>query len=182
VEAELLNAEGERGEALSVAQQVLDHLPVLGLTDIGIKRAIVQGVDAALELGDLEAAEAMLGVVHRASPGLVTPSLRGQVARLGARVRARRGDLDSVEAGFTAAIAEFRDLRMPFDLGVTLVELAEWLDRLGRHEDAATFALESRALFEPLGARPWLDRVDRLLASASSKSLAARGESMTGVR
>jgi class 3 adenylate cyclase/tetratricopeptide (TPR) repeat protein len=182
VEAELLNAEGKRAEALSVARQVLEHLPVLGLTDIGIKRAIAQGVDAALELGDLEAAEAMLEVVHRASPGLVTPSLRGQVARLGARVCALRGEPDSVEAGFTAAIAEFRDLRMPFERGVTLVELAEWLDRQGRHEDAAAFALESRALFEPLGARPWLDRVERLLANASSKSLAARGASMTGGR
>jgi hypothetical protein len=65
---------------------------------------------------------------------------------------------------------------------VTLVELAEWLDRLGRQEDAAAFALESRALFEPLGARPWLDRVERLLANASSKSLAARGASMAGGR
>jgi ATP/maltotriose-dependent transcriptional regulator MalT len=182
VEAELLNAEGKRAEALSMSQQVLEHLPVLGLTDIGIKRAIAQGVDSALELGDLEAAEAMLEVVHRASPGLVTPSLRGQVARLGARLCALRGDLDSVEAGFTAAIAEFRDLGMPFERGVTLVELAEWLDRLGRQEDAAAFALESRALFEPLGARPWLDRVERLLANASSKSLAARGASMAGGR
>jgi predicted ATPase/class 3 adenylate cyclase len=182
VEAELLNAEGKRAEALSMAQKVVEHLPVLGLTDIGIKRAIAQGVDAALELGDLEAAEAMLEVVHRASPGLVTPSLRGQVARLGARVCALRGDLDSVEAGFTAAIAEFRDLGMPFERGVTLVEFAEWLDRLGRHEDAAACALESRELFEPLGARPWLDRVERLLANASLKSLAARGASMTGGR
>jgi predicted ATPase/class 3 adenylate cyclase len=182
LEAELLNAEGKRAEALSIAQQVLEHLPVLGLTDIGIKRALVQCVDAALELADLEAAEAILDMVHRASSGLVTPSLRGQVARLEARLYALSGGHDLVEAGFTAAIAEFRDLRMPFEWGVTLVELAEWLAGEGRHEDAAAFALESRALFEPLGARPWLDRVERLLANASSKSLAARGASMTGGR
>ena len=92
------------------------------------------------------------------------------------------GGHDLVEAGFIAAIAEFHDLRMPFERGVTLVELAEWLAGEGRHEDAAAFALESRALFEPLGARPWLDRVERLLANASSMSLAARGASITGGR
>jgi predicted ATPase/class 3 adenylate cyclase len=182
IEVELLNAEGKHAEALSLAKKLLELLPALGLMDIGLKQVIAHGVEAALELAEPEAAEAMLEVVHRANPGLVTPSLRGQVARLGARVCALRGDHDSVEAGFTAAIAEFRDLGMPFERGVTLVELAEWLDRLGRHEDAAAFALESGALFEPLGARPWLDRVERLLADASSKSLAARGASMTGGR
>ena len=156
-------------------------VPILGLMDIGVKRAIAQGVAAALELRDLASAETMLEVVRTASPGLVTPSLRAHAARLGARLRAQRGQDDSVEAGFTAAIAQFRDLEMPFDLGVTLLELAEWLDGQDRHEDATALGLEALALFERLRARPWLDRV-RLLASASSKSLAARGESMTGVR
>lgn len=182
VEVELLNAEGKHAEALSLAKQLLELLPALGLMDIGLKRVIAHGVEAALELADLEAAEAILDVVHRASSGLVTPSLRGQVARLGARVRALSGGHDLVEAGFIAAIAEFHDLRMPFERGVTLVELAEWLAGEGRHEDGAAFALESRALFEPLGARPWLDRVERLLANASSMSLAARGASITGGR
>jgi class 3 adenylate cyclase/tetratricopeptide (TPR) repeat protein len=172
VEVELLNAEGRHAEALSLATQLLDLLPVLGLTDIGLKGAISRGVEAAFELDDLEAAGAMLALVQQASPGLVTPSLRGQAARLGARACALRGDHDSVEAGFAAAIAQFRDLGMPFELGVVLLEFAEWLDGEGRQEEAAAFGLESRALFEQLGARPWLDRVERLLARGSSMPLA----------
>ncbi len=85
VEVELLNAEGKHAEALSVATQLLALVPVLGLTNIGVKAAIAHGVEAAFELGDLEAADAMLALVRQASPGLVTPSLRGQIARLGAR-------------------------------------------------------------------------------------------------
>src|SRR6202035_5690781 len=172
VEIELLNAEGKHAEALSLATQFLDLIPLFGLTNIGLKGAIAHGVDAAFELGDLEAADALLAVVHQASPGLVTPSLRGQAARLGARARALRGDHDSVEAGFVAAIAEFRDLGMPFDLGVVLLEFAEWLDGEGRQEDVAAFGLESRSLFEQLGARPWLDRLERLLARGSTMPLA----------
>jgi hypothetical protein len=110
----------------------------------------------------------MLEVVRTASPGLVTPSLRAHAARLGSRVCAQRGQDDSVEAGFTAAIAEFRDIGMPFELGVTLLELAEWLDTQDRHEDATAFGLEALALFERMRARPWLDRAQLLLDGGSS--------------
>jgi predicted ATPase/class 3 adenylate cyclase len=179
IEIELINAEGDHRAALSMANDVLKLLPVLALMDIGLKRAIARGVEAALELGDLETADAMLNVVRRASPGLVTPLLRAQVARLGARLSALRGEHDSVEAGFTAAIAELGDLRMPFERAVTEVELAEWLDSQGRHEDAAAVTLEARAVFARLGAPPWVDRVEAVLASGRSTSPAARSATQT---
>jgi tetratricopeptide (TPR) repeat protein len=165
IEVELLNAEGRPAEAVSLAKQLLDLLPRLGLPDIGMKRTIAHGVAAALELSDLASAESMLEVVRTASPGLVTPSLRAHAARLSSRVCAQRGQSDSVEAGFKAAIAEFRDIEMPFELGVTLLELAEWLDGQGRREDATAFGLEALALFERLGARPWVERVQLVVAS-----------------
>jgi class 3 adenylate cyclase/tetratricopeptide (TPR) repeat protein len=174
IEVELLGAEGRYAEAVSLAKQLLDLVPLLGLPDIGMKRAIAHGVGAALELRDLASAESMLEVVRTASPGLVTPSLRAHAARLGSRVCAERGQNDSVEAGFTAAIAEFRDIGMPFELGVTSLELAEWLDAQDRHEDATAFGLEALALFERLRARPWLDRAQLLLDRGSSMPFAAK--------
>jgi hypothetical protein len=166
---------------VSLAKQLVEQLlPHLGLPDIGMKRAIAHGVAAALELRDLASAESMLEVVRTASPGLVTPSLRAHAARLGARASAQRGDNDSVEAGFIAAIAEFRDIEMPFELGVTLLELAEWLDEHDRHEDATAFGVESLALFERLRARPWLDRAQLLLDTESSTPFAARRSSEGG--
>jgi class 3 adenylate cyclase/predicted ATPase len=167
VEVELLRAEGRNDEALSLAKQLLEMIPAIGFSDIAMKRSIAQGIEAALALGDLVSADSMLALVHAARPGLVTPSLRGQAARLEARMCAMRGDHDSVEARFTTAAAEFRDLRMPFELGVTLVELAEWLDGQGRHEDAAACGIESLALFERLSARPWIERARRLLGTRS---------------
>ena len=168
VEVELLNAEGRHAEALSLANHLLAMVPALGLQDMGMKRSIAHGVEAALQLGDLAAAESMLAMVRTARPGLVTPSLRGHASRLGARMNAQRGTSDSVEAGFEAASAEFRDVDMPFELGVTLVELGEWLEGQGRHEDAAPCGIEALALFERLGARPWLERAQRLLGKESS--------------
>ncbi|HXC79832.1 MAG TPA: hypothetical protein VNU19_22580, partial [Candidatus Acidoferrum sp.] len=137
-----------------------------------IKRAFGQGLEAALELGDLESADRMLDLIGQARPGVVTPLLRAQAARFGARLSAIRGNHDSVEAGFVAAIEGFRGVGVLFELGVTLVELAEWLAEQGRQEEARGFGLESSSLFEQLGARPWLDRVARLLGTHSSTRLA----------
>jgi tetratricopeptide (TPR) repeat protein len=180
IEVELLSAEGRHAEAVSLAKHLLELVPILGLPDIGMKRAIANGVAAALELRDIASAESMLEVVRTASPGLVTPSLRAHAARLGSRVSAQRGQNDLVEAGFTAAIAEFRDIAMPFELGVTLLELAEWLDGQDRHEDATAFGLESLALFERLRARPWLDRAQLLLDGGSSMPFAAQNADAGG--
>jgi tetratricopeptide (TPR) repeat protein len=172
-EVELLNAEGGHAEALALAEQLLEAIPKLGLPDLGIRHSIAHGVAAALELGELDAADSMLTIVRQARPGLVSPELHGHVARLDARLSALRGNHDAVEAGFETAIATFRDLGMPFEQGVSLCELAEWLQGQGRSYDAATPALEARTLFERLGARPWLERVRPLLAAAPSLPLAS---------
>jgi class 3 adenylate cyclase/tetratricopeptide (TPR) repeat protein len=171
-ETELLNAEGRHAEALALAEQLLESIPKLGLPDMGIKRTIAHGVAAALELGDLDSADAILEMVRLARPGLVTPELRGQVARLDARLSAMRGDHHAVEAGFETAIAIFRDLGTPFEHGVSLCELAEWLEGQGRADDAATPAVESIALFEGRGARPRSDRAQAVVARVSLPSLA----------
>ena len=172
---ELLRGEGKPAEALAVARQVAALTPVLGLPNAGVKRSIVQGIEAAIDLGDLEAADDLLAVILRAHPGLVTPLLRGHAARLRARICSLRGDDDTVEEALLGALSEFRDAEMPFEQGVTLIEFAEWLSDQGRRDEAETLALEARALFEQLRARPWVDRVERLLAQESSLPLAGAG-------
>ena len=68
-EVELLNAEGRLVEALALTEQLLEAIPKLGLSDLGIKRLIAHGVGAALELGELDAAAAMLAMVRGRDPG-----------------------------------------------------------------------------------------------------------------
>jgi hypothetical protein len=48
---------------------------------------------------------------------------------------------------------------MPFEAGVTLLELGEWLAEQGRYEEAAPALAEAREIFERLKARPWLERL-----------------------
>jgi ATP/maltotriose-dependent transcriptional regulator MalT len=163
--ARLLRAEGRPAQALDDARAVIATAEQLGLTHTAVKRALVEAVECAFDLGDLEQAEDLLATVQRARPGQVTPFLGAHAARLAARVASLRGDLDSVEPGFGAAQQGFRDLGAPFDLAVALLEHAEWLVAQGRAGEPHELLREARALFADLEASPWLERLDRTAAS-----------------
>jgi hypothetical protein len=140
-----------------------------------VKRALVQGLEAALELDDVAKAEELLGIVESARPGLVSPYLRAHAARFAARLAARRGDDESVEPGFLAAQEGFRAMGTPFDLAVALVEHAEWLTGQRREAEAEANIAEAREIFERLGAKPWLERVSSLVAAARVPASAREG-------
>lgn len=67
-----------------------------------------------------------------------------------------------VEVSFTAAIAGFGDLSMPFHVALAKLELGEWLVAEGRPDDAADLLAEGRETFERLRALPSLERVERV--------------------
>jgi tetratricopeptide (TPR) repeat protein len=160
----LRRAEGDTAGALAAAEGIMSQIETLGLTHSAVKRAIVEGVECALDLGDSGKAEELLGVVERARPGQVTPFLRAHAARLAARLAAGGEDVESVEPGFLAAEAGFRELGTPFDLGVALLEHGEWLVTQGRAEQAEEALAEAGQIFAGLEATPWLERVERGLS------------------
>jgi hypothetical protein len=47
-------------------------------------------------------------------------------------------------------------------MAVALLEYGEWLDGRGGGTDAAPHVAEARSIFEGVGARPWLERADRV--------------------
>ncbi len=169
--AELLRARGDATAALSVAEEALASRERLGLVSQPVKRAFVQAVEAALELGDTAKAEELLGIVESARPGLVTPYLRAHAARFAARLAAERGDDESVEPGFMAAVLGFRGIGMPFDLAVTLLEHAEWLATQDRVSEAGSGLAEATEIFDRLRAAPWLERTSKLAASVPATAV-----------
>ena len=162
--AVVLSAEGQPAGALEAAEKVLGTRSELGLglSDLRVKRALVQAVEAALELDNLERARELLEIARAAPPGRISPWLRAQVARLSARLSAAADDHELVGARFEVAEAGFRDLEAPFDLAVALTEHAEWLAARGRQEKAGPLRAEARATFDRLQALPWLERVGPL--------------------
>ena len=166
----LMRAEGKSAEALATGQQALAGVAHLGLTRALMKQVLVEAIEAALDLGDAERAEELLGVVRGARPGQVTPYLRAHAARLAARIEAVAGNADSVEPGFVAAEQGFRDVGAPFDLAVSLLEHAEWLAARGRTDEAEQPLTEAREIFAQLEATPWIERVERASSAAASQA------------
>jgi class 3 adenylate cyclase/tetratricopeptide (TPR) repeat protein len=161
--AQLLQAEGRPHEALAAVEDVVAAREELGLAHPSVKIGLVLAVEAALDLDDTAKAEEFLGILQGARPGRVTPMLRAQTGRLAARLAARRGDHESVQSGFLAAEQGFRRIGAPFELAVALLEHGEWLVARGRAGEAAPFLDETRDIFEDLKARPWQERIARVV-------------------
>ena len=137
----LHRAEGRLREALSDGEATIETARTLGIAFQAVKWGIVESLEAALALGESEKVEELLTTIESIPPGSRPPYLDAQARRFRARLA---GDA----AGFRAAAARFRELGVPFWLGVTLLE--------AREEPGLT---EAREIFERLGAAPWLERV-----------------------
>jgi ATP/maltotriose-dependent transcriptional regulator MalT len=125
-----------------------------------VKEALAESLEAAFDLGDLAKVEELLAEIEAMRPGELTPYVRAQGARFGARLAAGRGELERVEPGFAAAAAAFRELSMPFMRAVTLLEHGRWLVEQGVVVEAEPLLDEAREVFQTLGATPWLEHLE----------------------
>ncbi|MDX6469793.1 MAG: hypothetical protein QOF75_1596 [Gaiellaceae bacterium] len=151
-EASFLRAQGKPQEAVASANRGLAVREEVGISNAWVKRCLVEAVEAALDVGDLDQADRLLASVETVPSGEVTPYLDGHRARLRARVEARNGTTTRVEELFRHAERVFDEATLPFHLAVARHEHAEWLATQERLHDAQTLFEEARATFEELGA------------------------------
>jgi class 3 adenylate cyclase/tetratricopeptide (TPR) repeat protein len=163
-EAELLLASGRPSEALAAAGEVIDMRARLagGTSHWGVKWALALALESALATTDVAKVDELLAFIERVPPGELTPFLRAVGARFAARRAVLRGEGETAGAGFLAAARIFREIEVPFELAVVLLEHAEWLSSEGRVEEAELVAAEARDIFERLRATPYLERLERL--------------------
>jgi tetratricopeptide (TPR) repeat protein len=163
-EAELLLASGRAGEALAVAEGVVEmHAELAGGTLQGAaKQALPVALESASTIGDEKKVDELLGLIERIPPGQITPSVRALGARFAARRAALRRDSETASAGFLAAARIFREIETPFELALVLLEHAEWLAGDGQMDEVEGLAAEAREIFERLRAIPYLERLASL--------------------
>jgi class 3 adenylate cyclase/tetratricopeptide (TPR) repeat protein len=153
VEAWVLRAEARPLEALAAARRGLDAYPQP--LHPFYKAAWFEACESAFDLGDLDQVDALLGRFDSLTPSDQSPLLAAYAARFRARLLDLRGDRDAASAFRARAIDEFRALETPHHVAVTLLEQAE-----AGAAHAAPLLAEAREIFERLGAKPWLERVD----------------------
>jgi hypothetical protein len=156
-------AKGDPLGALETVRRVMEEF-VTGVFSF-VREAHVEAAENALALRDLAQTEELISYLEGLPPVERTSLVRAQASRLRARLLASRGEVAIVDAAFKSSVASFRELTMPYWLAVALAEHGEWLIAQGRAEDAAPLLEEARVTFERLGARPWLERVDRVAPS-----------------
>ena len=163
----VLVSEGKFVDALAAGEESLRHAKGLGVKNPTAKEAFVVCIEAAFALEDLAKVDALLEELGALPPGQITPLIGAQLKRYRARRGIVRKEPDGIEPAFRAAIEQFRETKMPYWLGMTALELGEWLTSERREPDAAAPLSEARDIFTALGARPMLERLDRLTGSTA---------------
>ena len=156
--AELFNGDGRHGEALTAARQAVADLRGSGVLAAQGKMAYIEALAAAHLLDDETTVRELLAELEGEPPGLLPPMLHAQVLRY----RALLGE--EPEQRFKGAAALLREYSM-VPLGALVdVDHAGWLVDAGRPEEARLLLDEAREVFERIGARPWLERLDAVEA------------------
>ncbi len=147
-------------EALAFAERSMEAIEMMGVGQEYVKEAYFIAGEAALTLGDAAKVEELIAMIEVLPPGRSSQFLQAHCLRLRARLAAASdGDGDEVERLFKRAAARLRELGVPFYLGVTALELGEWLAAHDRADEAAALLAEARSVFEELEAAPWQVRV-----------------------
>jgi hypothetical protein len=164
-------ASGRFEDALAACERVLEGRPGLPLNHGAVRRALVVAFDGAFALGDVARVEELLASLDGERPADIRPYIRAHAARFGARLAWVTGERERVEMGFKNAAGMFREIGLPFEMAMVLLEHGEWLVQQGRADEAAPLLGESRKIFEGLEASPWLERVRRSESAVAGASV-----------
>ncbi|MGN6867977.1 MAG: ATP-binding protein [Solirubrobacteraceae bacterium] len=160
---------GEFADALEVMGREIEEIiqsdgPSSQASRIGFPAAL----GAALSLGRLADAEALLSLLTERPSGQVPPYLRAQLSRGHGLLAVARGDGAAAESHLGAAIEGFRSLSFPYWVATAQTDLAELLLDDRRVEDARPLLTEAYSTFGRLGAAPALQRAEAALARDAS--------------
>ncbi|MEK6719639.1 MAG: adenylate/guanylate cyclase domain-containing protein [Chloroflexota bacterium] len=154
-------ASGDLGRTLEICREAIarEHR--------GFKGA-VYGARAATWLGDAAAARDMVTAWQGARAGRQTDAIR---ASMEAGLAALEGRSQDARAGFGEAQREFRDLGLAVPLALCQLDIViTGSMEAGERQRAAD---EARILFERLGMRPYLERLDAALSAQPGKVASA---------
>jgi ATP/maltotriose-dependent transcriptional regulator MalT len=155
-------AEQRYEEALTDGEHAFEARRTLWSHHVSVKTGFVYAAEAAFALGNPEKVEELVAQVESLRPGELQPFLRAHAARFRARLSVLRGAADSADHGFRQAESIFREFGIPFWLAVTQLDHAEWLALGEGPEEGEPLLAEARETFDRLGAKPWLERLERV--------------------
>ena len=140
-----------------------------GLAEPALCRFVPDEIEALTRLGELGAAEALLGPFEVRSAQLGREWGIATASRCRGLLLAARGDLDGAGAALETGLAVHRCLAMPFEEARTLLAAGEVQRRARRKQQALEFLRAALVIFERLGAPRWHERVRGELARVGTR-------------
>ena len=130
-----------------------------GVAEPALCRFVPDEIEALTRLGELGAAEALLGPFEARSARLGRGWGMAAAGRCRGLLLAARGDLAGAAAALETGLEVHRRLAMPFEEARTLLAAGEVHRRARHKQQALDFLQAALVIFERLGAPRWQDRV-----------------------
>jgi tetratricopeptide (TPR) repeat protein len=170
----LLLAEGSPQEALKLGESLLPTaIETLGASNDAVRQAWPDALRAALDLGQLERARALIELLEQRPPGHVPPYLSAQLASGRGLIAAAEQRDAETEQLLREALALFDELRYSYWQALARIDLAEWLVGQDRGGEAEPLVEQAILTLRELGAAPALTRAEELRAGTSAAAQAA---------
>jgi tetratricopeptide (TPR) repeat protein len=134
-------------DALHESRQLLDLQTMIGVRSQSIKIGFVYAVESAIALGEREQAKQLIRDMEQVPIGFRSPFLEAHLAQF----QARLGPADDADARMSSAVAQMRELELPYWLAQCLLRQGEILATVGHDEPAAVSFDEGRAILAELG-------------------------------
>jgi DNA-binding NarL/FixJ family response regulator/RecA/RadA recombinase len=146
---------------LSAALAEIDRV---GFREPGVWRVEGDAIEAAVGVGDLSRAEALVSLFEERAARSRIPWSLAVSARCRGLLLAARGELEEAAAALERADAEHERCPLPFERARTLLVQGQVLRRLKRKRQARASLEEALAIFRRLGAEAWERRAEAELA------------------
>jgi DNA-binding CsgD family transcriptional regulator len=157
-----------------------DAMSAGGPVEPGLCRYLPDEIEALTRLGELDAADALLGPFEAHAARLQRKWATATAGRCRGLLLAARGDLIGAEEALDAALVVHGQLAMPFEEARTLLSAGE-VHRRARHKrNARVFLQAALVIFERLGAPRWQRRaLDELARIGITAVTGQAGQSLT---
>jgi ATP/maltotriose-dependent transcriptional regulator MalT len=163
--AHLATAQGDPEQVVAALRPVLAMEPVDGVYEPGILAWQDLLVDALTALGEHEQAQAILVPFEARAADRQRHSTMAAAARARGNLLAAQAQSSAAAAAFQAGLDHAAQVDRPFDRALLELAYGAFLRRTGKRVAAATQLAAAWAVFERLGARPYLERCERELAA-----------------
>jgi DNA-binding CsgD family transcriptional regulator len=166
---------GRPGEAHRYLGPLTAALLDAGIAEPSELRCLPDEVEALVQLGRLDEAEATLAPFEAAARRLDRPTALAVAGRCRGLLLASQGDVDKALGALEGALEQHDRRPLPFERGRTLLALGQVQRRAKRRRDARASLEQALAVFEGLGAAVWAESARGELARIGGRAPSGRG-------